>query len=135
MIKKVCRTTNPLLANLTLLQALCNDDAQEIIDSTCGIFFLGTPHQGSSLSRLGIVAARMTASLGSNVGLLLSLMNHQKELSDLDRRFLKVMKDKGDRRQKTEIIAFCETKVTYVLGFSVGLVGTGVLTWKLSNIL
>jgi len=109
---------------IVIKKALCNDDVQEIIDSTSGILFLGTPHQGSSLSRLGIVAARMTAFLGSDVGLLLSLMNHQKELSDLDRRFLQRMKDKEDRRQQTEITAFCETKPTYVLGFSVGLIVT-----------
>jgi hypothetical protein len=45
------------------------------------------------------------------------------------------MKEKEGRRQKTEIVAFCEKKPTRMLGWlSVGLVGAAVPLWKLSNI-
>lgn len=115
--------------SLTFLQALCNPNpnARDIIDNTYGIIFLGTPHQGSSLSRVGIIIARITASLGSNTALLFSLMSHQKVLSDLDVRFVQCIKDKENRRQKTQIVAFCETKPTYVLGFSLGRVSITVV--------
>ncbi|KAJ5808827.1 vegetative incompatibility protein HET-E-1 [Penicillium riverlandense] len=116
--------------NLNLLQALCNpkDAARDVVDSTCGIVFLGTPHQGSPVSRLGTVVARVTGFFGSNTGLLLSLTSHRERLSDLDVRFVECMKEKEGRRQKTEIVAFCETKPTRVLGWlSVGLVGAAVL--------
>ena len=77
----------------------------------------------------------MTGFLGSSTGLLLSLTSYGKQLSDLDERFVLCMKEKECRRQKTEIVAFCETKPTRVLGWlSVGLVGAAVLMLKLSDI-
>jgi hypothetical protein len=108
---------------------------RDVVDSTCGIVFLGTPHQESPISRLGAVAARMTGLLGSSTGLLLSLTSYREQLSDLDVRFVQCMKEKESRRQKTEIVAFCETKPTRVLGWlSVGLVGATVLVRNLSDI-
>ncbi|KAI9897307.1 hypothetical protein N3K66_008329 [Trichothecium roseum] len=111
---------------IVIKQALCNPNpnARDIIDNTYGIIFLGTPHQGSSLSHFGIIIARTTAFLGSNTALLFSLMSHQKVLSDLDVRFIQCIKNKENRRQKTEIVAFCETKSTYVLGFPLGRIVT-----------
>ena len=101
---------------------------RDVIDSTCGIIFLGTPHQGSSVSRLGSIAARVTGFLGSNTGLLLHLTSHSTELSDLDVRFVDCMVEKEKRRQKTEIVAFCETKPSYLFGWlSVGLVSAPIL--------
>lgn len=100
---------------------------------TCGIVFLGAPHQGSAVSRLGEVAARVTGFLGSSTGLLLSLTSYREQLSDLDVCFVARMKEKEGRRQKTDIVAFCETKPTRVLGWlSTGLVGAAVLVRKFS---
>jgi hypothetical protein len=111
------------------------DAARDVVDSTYGIIFLGTPHQGSPISSLGTVAARVTGFLGSRTGLLLSLASYRAQLSDLDVRFVQCMKEKEGRRQKTEIVAFCEEKPTRMLGWlSVGLVGAAVPLWRLSNI-
>ncbi|KAJ5084974.1 vegetative incompatibility protein HET-E-1 [Penicillium argentinense] len=110
---------------IVIKEALCNpeDATRDVVDSTCGIIFLGTPHQGSPVSRLGTVAARVTGFLGSSTGLLLSLMSYREQLSDLDVRFVQCMREKESRRQKAEIVAFCETKPTRVLGWlSVGLI-------------
>ncbi|KAJ5730165.1 vegetative incompatibility protein HET-E-1 [Penicillium malachiteum] len=110
---------------IVIKEALCKPEetARDIVDSTCGIIFLGTPHQGSPISILGTVAARVTGFLGSNTGLLLSLAGNRTQLSDLDVRFVQCMKDKEVRRQKTEIVAFCEGKPTRMLGWlSVGLI-------------
>jgi hypothetical protein len=113
-----------------LLKALCKsgDDSREIVDDTCGIIFLGTPHQGSPVSVTGAIAALLTGFLGSNTTLLLSLRNHQEQLSNLEDQFVSCMKQKEGRRQKTEIISFHETKPTYLLGwFSIGIVSTSAL--------
>jgi hypothetical protein len=111
------------------------DAARDVVDSTCGIVFLGTPHQGSPTSSLGAVAARMTGFLGSSTGLLLSLASYRAQLTDLDVCFVQSMKEKEDRRQKTEIVAFCEEKPTRMLGWlSVGLVGATIPLGKLFNI-
>ncbi|PMB65581.1 hypothetical protein BM221_008942 [Beauveria bassiana] len=110
---------------LTIRQALCKpgEDTKEIVDSTSGIFFLGTPHQGSPMSLFGILAARISSVFGSSMGLLLSLSSHRDKLSDLDERFDECMKMKEGRRQRTEIVAFRETKPTRMFGWlSIGLV-------------
>jgi hypothetical protein len=94
-----------------------------IADDTCGIIFLGTPHQGSPVSVAGATVTFLTGFLGSNTTLLLSLRNHQAQLTDLERRFRYCMELKERRRQKTEMISFCEAKPTYVLGWlSIGIV-------------
>ncbi len=111
-------------------QALCNpgNDAQAIADDTCGIIFLGTPHHGSPVSVAGAIATSLTGFLGSSNTLLLSLRNHQDKLADLERRFRTCMEQKENRRQKTRIVSFHETKPTYLLRwFSIGLVSTAVL--------
>ncbi|KAK5994039.1 Vegetative incompatibility HET-E-1-like protein [Cladobotryum mycophilum] len=110
---------------IVIKMALCKpgDHTEELVDRTCGIVFLGTPHHGSSSSIAGYVVARLTEFLGSNPEMLLTLMSHQKELSDLEERFIECMKQKEDRRNKTEIISFCETKPTYMLGWlSLGII-------------
>ncbi|RFU78839.1 nacht and wd40 domain [Trichoderma arundinaceum] len=105
--------------------ALCEseDRAQELVDSTCGIIFLGTPHDGSSVSYAGYISASLTGFLGSNADLLVALASHQSGLSDLEDRFIGCMKQKEHRRQKTEIASFYETKPTYILNWiSLGIV-------------
>ncbi|KAM3549502.1 hypothetical protein ARSEF4850_008817 [Beauveria asiatica] len=110
---------------IIIKEALCKPgkDAKEIVDSTSGIVFLGTPHQGSPMSLFGVLAARIASVFGSSIGLLLSLSSHRDKLSDLDERFYGCMKIKEDCRQRTEIVAFRETKPTRIFGWlSIGLV-------------
>jgi hypothetical protein len=104
------------------------DGPEDIVDDTHGIFFLGTPHLGSPVSLAGAVAAFLTGFLGSNTTLLLSLRNQQERLSDLEDRFIDCMREKENRRQKTDIISFSETKPTKLLGWlSIGLVSVSAL--------
>ncbi|KAH8878672.1 hypothetical protein GQ53DRAFT_81806 [Thozetella sp. PMI_491] len=116
---------------IIIKEALRKPGSREIMDDTCGIIFLGTPHQGSSVSVLGAVMAFLTGFLGSNATLLLSLKSHQDQLSDLADAFRTSMAQKEDRRQKegrrqkAKIKSFYETKPTYLLGWlSIGLVVT-----------
>lgn len=107
---------------------MTGDVSQEIVDDTCGIIFLGTPHQGSPLSVAGVIVAFLTRFLGSSIGILLSLRNHHTELSDLENRFGDCMKQKESRQQKTDIVSFHETKHTYLFGlFDIGLVSAAAL--------
>ncbi|CAI7660079.1 unnamed protein product [Penicillium pancosmium] len=103
-------------------RALCKsgDAARDIVDSTSGIIFLGTPHQGSSVSTPAAILAWVTTVLGSESGLPISLTHHRTELADLDVNFVQCMREKERRTRKTEIIAFCEMRSTYFAGISVG---------------
>ncbi|KAI1477675.1 armadillo-type protein [Daldinia eschscholtzii] len=95
--------------------------SEEILEDTCGIIYLGTPHQGSSMSLLAAIIASWTSFLGSDSTLLLSLRSHGSDLSDLEQAF----KDRISRSlQKTKVVSFYETKSTYILRgrLSVGLI-------------
>jgi hypothetical protein len=108
----------------SLLQALCAaDESSNILEDTCGIIFLGTPHQGSSLSILGVQLSRLTKRLGSEDTLLLNLRRNNSYLSDLEDRFRPLVKHKP-------VVSFYETKSTYLLGVSVGCVSVGPLSHR-----
>lgn len=110
-----------------LYQALCSNESQEIIDDTSGILFLGTPHQGSSVSLAGAVLAWMTGFLGSDMTLLLSLKSNNQQLSTLAAKFKHCVASSNKRRQENiRISSFYETKKTYLLGVSLGVVSEGI---------
>ncbi|KAI9730825.1 MAG: hypothetical protein M1834_005543 [Cirrosporium novae-zelandiae] len=101
-----------------LIQAHDTKEYKDIFDAIYGILFLGTPHQGSSMSWLGQLLAMITAPLlGSNKMLLHSLEYHEYGLTELQQRFSQCL-DKTDKQFR----AFYETLPTTFFGFSVGLV-------------
>jgi hypothetical protein len=110
------------LKRLTLLssdpyKALCTSDSQDIVDDTAGIIFLGAPHQGSSVSIAGAALAALTGFLGSDTTLLLSLKNHEAQLSNLVDTFDSRIAPNVRRERKVPITSFYETKKTYHSGF------------------
>jgi hypothetical protein len=78
------------------------------------------------VSTPGAILAWVTGALGSQTGLLVSLMSSRPELDDLDANFHRCMKEKEQRTQKTEIIAFCEQRSTYFAGISVGMESSSI---------
>ncbi|GAW23019.1 hypothetical protein ANO14919_125670 [Xylariales sp. No.14919] len=102
---------------IIIKQALClSKDKDHIVEDTSGILFLGTPHQGSSLSVAGSIVALLTSFFGSNTELLFFLRRHSTQLSDLESSF-------RESHLKAKIFSFCETKPSYALGcFSIGLI-------------
>ncbi|KPA36025.1 peptidase c14 [Fusarium langsethiae] len=101
---------------IVIKEALCAaEESSNILEDTCGIIFLGTPHQGSSLSITGALLSRLTKRLGSNDTLLLNLRRNHSHLSDLEDRFRPLVKHKP-------VLSFYETKPTYLLRFSVGCI-------------
>lgn len=117
--------------NIKLLQALCDpsEDSREIFSNTCGIIFLGTPHNGSPISGLAAMVALCTRLLGSNTGLLLALRSNEAHLSDLSKRFTRCLEDNENKGQRTKVISICEQKPTYILEIlSVGLVRKSAFT-------
>jgi hypothetical protein len=75
------------------------------------------------MSVAAAAAAFLTGFLGSDTTLLFTLRRHEKQLSDLERRFRDCMDQKEARRQKTRIISFHEEKRTRLLGWlSIGFV-------------
>ncbi|KAI9896033.1 hypothetical protein N3K66_009102 [Trichothecium roseum] len=99
---------------IVIKEALCaSRQCSTILEDTCGIIFLGTPHQGSSLSMAGILLSQLTGFLGSNAVLLLALRRNESQLSDLEDRFRPLVKDK-------RIWSFYETKPTFYSGFPIG---------------
>ncbi|KIW25442.1 uncharacterized protein PV07_08615 [Cladophialophora immunda] len=119
----VCHSFGGIIVKKALCRA--GGDSEEILSNTHGIIFLGTPHQGSSASVAGAILATITAVLGSENGLLLSLRNHRDELSDLEKLFADRMREKEQLREKTQIFSFYETMPTTLMGWLyLGLVVT-----------
>ncbi|KAJ2968714.1 hypothetical protein NQ176_g9048 [Zarea fungicola] len=110
------------LGGIIIKQALCSKDSGNTINDTSGIIFLGTPHQGSSISIAGALLATMTGFLGSDATLLLSLRNHRDELSNLTEAFKSYMAPNDYRKRTVPIVSFFETKKTNILGLSLGVV-------------
>lgn len=114
--------TYSLLETLShsLFQALSSnpDDTQNILEDTCGVIFLGTPHLGSPIAGYGATIAYLTGFLGSNTGLLLSLRSTGDLLVNLSKAFQQcVNRKKRDTNKETEIVSICEKKPTYLLNW------------------
>ena len=58
-----------------------------------GIIFLGTPHQGTSFTRFGMIAGRLFALLYSDVEILRPLIEGSTTLDDLQKDFNKDFKN------------------------------------------
>jgi hypothetical protein len=104
-----------------LVQAAQRPEYRDIIDATCGIAFLGTPHQGSSASAIGAFIAWLTTPFfGSNKMLLKSLQWHTAELSNLHENFHNMIKS---QEKEIKIFSFYETGNTLLFNIlPVGLV-------------
>ncbi|KAG0644838.1 Alpha/Beta hydrolase protein [Tuber brumale] len=76
---------------------------KELKDRFGGVIFLGTPHGGSSASRIGSIKALTTYWLGSKTDLLVFLQPGSLENSDLNKRYL-------DAYPEIEHCDFYETK-------------------------
>ena len=127
---------------LIIPQAICQaeTDSKDIYDATCGIIFLGTPHQGSDASYPGLLLALLTTPIfGSKVVLLRLLQKHSTELSTLRKMFSRTisrMKDSHTQMREKPyerlplIYTFIETKDTLVFNFlSLGRVWNLALKW------
>lgn len=106
-----------------LIQAAQTTEYKDIIDATCGIAFLGTPHQGSTASPIGAFIAWLTTPFfGSNKMLLKSLQWHTAELSNLNESFSNVIKD---QEKEIKLFSFYEMINTLFLSIlPIGLVGS-----------
>ena len=129
---------------LIIWQAICqaepDGDFKDIYDATCGIIFLGTPHQGSDASYPGLLLALLTTPIfGSKAVLLRLLQKHSTELSTLREKFSRTisrMKNSHTqmRRDPYErlplVYSFIETKDTLMFNFiSLGRVRNLALKW------
>ncbi|KAI1444322.1 Alpha/Beta hydrolase protein [Annulohypoxylon stygium] len=90
----------------------CDTSFKDINDNIAGIIFLGTPHQGSSISRFGEILARLTSFSGSNTSLLSLLSYYSQPLYDLRDRFSTTLQS----RKSIPIYSFYETKPTLLWG-------------------
>ncbi|KAJ9660144.1 hypothetical protein H2201_007051 [Coniosporium apollinis] len=105
-----------LVLKEALVRASIGEEYKNIRDATCGVIFLGTPHQGSSVSTLGALAARLTRLFGSDTTQLVYLQMHSRELANLQARFRKGI------TEGTKMFSFYETFPTCFWGFSFGFV-------------
>lgn len=91
--------------------------------NSSGIIFLGTPHNGSSISGLAAIIASCTGLLGSNAGLLLALPSNEAHFGDLSKRFNHILDAKDANGQGMKILSICEKKSAYILNcLSISLV-------------
>ncbi|KAL6918394.1 hypothetical protein FSST1_009889 [Fusarium sambucinum] len=107
------------MGGIVTKQALCTLGSEKTLEDTSGIVFLGTPHQGSSLSWLGSIVSFLTQPWGSDTTLVMSLTVRNPELSNLRREF----EDRLTRQpRRPHIVSFYETKATFVGCLSAGVV-------------
>ena len=90
-----------------LVHAHINHDL-DLIEHTKAILFLGTPHRGSSFTKLGRLVAQALRPLGSNPLLLAELEYDSTFLQDLHMSFVQVVQN--DLR----VINFFEQRPTHV---------------------
>ncbi|QYT03667.1 hypothetical protein H0G86_010613 [Trichoderma simmonsii] len=105
---------------IVIKEALSSDleDTQRIVEDTCGIIFLGTPHLGSPIAGFGATLAYLTGFLGSNTGLLLLLRSNGEMLVNLSIAFQSCLERKYQQLdKKTKIVSICEQKPTYLLNW------------------
>lgn len=74
------------------------------------MFFLGTPHRGSSFSRWGTLISRALQPLGSNPSILAELAYDSVSLLDLHREFIAATGNNGLR-----VVNFFEQRKTRLL--------------------
>ncbi|KAL8905548.1 MAG: hypothetical protein Q9207_002574 [Kuettlingeria erythrocarpa] len=98
-----------LVIKQALIQASTNPSFANIAHCTRTVFFLGTPHRGSSFSTWGSIAARALQPLGSNPSLLQEVAYDSLPLRDLHEEFENVIRD------KLRVINFYEQRKTQVL--------------------
>ena len=143
-----------LVSSRTLLifrQAICQAETdvrfKDTYNATCGVIFLGTPHQGSDASYPGLLIALLTTPFfGSKAVLLRLLQKHSTELSTLKEKFSQTidrmrdshtqMRDshtqmrEGPYERLPLIYAFMETRDTLIFNFiSLARVRNLALKW------
>lgn len=110
---------------LTFLKAIhsAHSDSRfgDISRDTVGIIFLGTPHQGSTISWIGEILARLTILSGSDATLLKLLSHGSPALLDLKRDFSTAVTSIINRKPLL-VYSFYETLPTFRYGVSLGVV-------------
>ncbi|TRX88171.1 hypothetical protein FHL15_010920 [Xylaria flabelliformis] len=96
---------------------------QDVSKNTRGIIFLGTPHQGTSVSNWGTLLTFLTSFLGSDNTLLLYLKKHNSDLSNLEAWFKKWVEQ---RPRKVKVECFYEMRPTFIFGLSIGFVSLSI---------
>ncbi|KAI9660553.1 MAG: hypothetical protein M1821_009905 [Bathelium mastoideum] len=94
---------------------------EDVVDNTCGIVFLGTPHYGSRLSMPAAALAFASGVLGSDTTLLFALRHRSMQLFDLENDFRALFEKQEGRRHKPKIVSFYERMPTRAFGISIGL--------------
>ncbi|KAI4087290.1 MAG: hypothetical protein L6R37_008337 [Teloschistes peruensis] len=105
----VAHSYGGLVIKQALIQANTNPLFANIADYTRTVFFLGTPHRGSSFSAWGSIAARALQPLGSNPSLLQEVAYDSLLLQDLHEEFENVIGN------KLRAINFYEQRKTQIL--------------------
>ncbi|KAI0852003.1 hypothetical protein F5Y00DRAFT_274251 [Daldinia vernicosa] len=93
----------------------------DISRDTAGILFLGTPHQGSTVSWIGEILARLTILSGSDTTLLKLLSHGSSALLDLKRDFSAAVTSIINQKPLL-VYSFYETLPTFRYGVSLGVI-------------
>ncbi|UZP32266.1 hypothetical protein NXS19_000082 [Fusarium pseudograminearum] len=116
---------------IVIKEALCGAaEDSDVRRNTLGIIFLGTPHQGSSMSFMATSVAFLTRFLGSSTELISALGANRASLTDLEERFRSWLNNREQQLEPVRLVAVRETKPAYLFGFwSLGLVSTKATPW------
>ncbi|KAK3328706.1 hypothetical protein B0H66DRAFT_596327 [Apodospora peruviana] len=89
----VAHSFGGLVVKRALVQAQASRDFGHIAEHTKSIFFLGTPHRGTSFGSWGWLAAQALQPLGSNPLLLANLEYDSISLHDFHKEFMAIAQD------------------------------------------
>ncbi|KAF2003883.1 hypothetical protein P154DRAFT_519784 [Amniculicola lignicola CBS 123094] len=98
-----------LVIKQALIQASTSQTFANVAEHTRAVFFLGTPHRGSSFSTWGSIAARALQPLGSNPLLLQEVVYDSLSLRDLHEGFENALSN------KLQVVNFYEQRKTRIL--------------------
>ncbi|KAI1460975.1 hypothetical protein F4805DRAFT_351509 [Annulohypoxylon moriforme] len=111
-----------ILVKYAIQKAYDDSNLGDISSNIAGMIFLGTPHQGSSVSWFGEILVRLTALSGSDATLLKLMRYHSQALLELKRNFSGVLTRMMNEKQLDTIYSFFETKFTYRFGIPLGVI-------------
>jgi hypothetical protein len=100
-----------------------NQGYKYIVESTCGVVFLGTPFEGSAKARWASVAAKfLDLFTSTNREKIKDLEERSQKLIIINEVFFKFLKTRDRSSKPVEIACFFEEYPTYISGKKIGTI-------------
>ncbi|SPJ79156.1 uncharacterized protein FTOL_07547 [Fusarium torulosum] len=110
----ICHSLGGIIVKKAILLHLADEPARAVQRSIVGVFFMGTPHSGSSIAGFGSVIAKITSSfIDAPRSLIRLLKTDSSTLYDISRDFVNAVSD-----LKIRLVSFYELEPSSLPVFS-----------------